>query len=772
MEAFSVSNRAFPGAESTLILFIGSRTPDSSEIDALFVKWLETHVVDPVVMVIGEQFKLKAFLGESGRENQIEGLERLTRHSKLRLVGYDSEGALHEIGPGGVGVVDLGTNYRRAVAERIQQLVWESDIVVPAPPNFWFEKLSGRYASHFIRAESLLQSTTSIELLALALLKPFHDWWSKQSESIKERTSIFIDTMNIWPLAEKLTQLHGCQGRPDTAYTIQSFKSYDGFEQWTPLPRPSFVLISASTSGSLEVRVRKRIAPASVEIHTIIKLRAETNQVPAAGSGLVFELPRTLSGEAAFNGMRAEFIPAMEALPLGDESIQISGERFLNKYANPRLVRLIYTALDDSTRNALADLAQNNKLSVAQIKFDSSSRWAITFDGPLTRQALSSADGDKKSLLANWLRNYAFPGRVAVVYPSSNGTSAREVTNEAKAIAENAKDILGQFPGTDVVVLSSDQLLASSTRDQHQLDERGFIVICPVVGSGFVFKQIAAMLRTVQKAGPRLFLAFAALPESSAQYKQLNQDLSRSDDGVSYTFLCKHAFPVGRLEQTLNWQAEIEVMGKLLEHANAAEVKIPASVESRFNDLRDGRPLTGEKVFLPTLSGQVASLSSGFALWSGSDKIFGRHLGAAVLLTMATVLEATRSASGKTLATTLRKSQFQQALLDPENFTRYNDGVIQAAMLRAAYPSELDYRSHTGASNDMARLITKWVQFARHPIGDAAPEFLLALATGKLRLCQHHELAVLREAREAHKTSWLGILVDVCVAQLGTPIIS
>lgn len=332
-------------------------------------------------------------------------------------------------------------------------------------------------------------------------------------------------------------------------------------------------------------------------------------------------------------------------------------------------------------------------------------------------------------MLENWLRNHAFPGQIAVVYPSSNGASARDVTTDAKAIAEMAKDMLGQFPGTDVVVLSSDELLASSTRDRHRLEERGFIVICPVVGSGFVFKQIAAMLRTVQKAGPRLFLAFAALPESSAQYKQLNQDLSRSDNSVSYTFLCKHAFPVGRLEQTLNWQQEIDVLANLLDDAKAADVKVPASIASRLNDLRDGVSLEGDRVFLPTLSGQVPVLSSGFALWSGSDKISGSHLGAAVLLTMATVLEATRSANSKTMATTLGKSQFQQALLDPENFTRYNDGVIQAATLRAAYPSELDYRSHPGASNDMARLIAKWIQFASHPIGDAAPEFLLAMAT-------------------------------------------
>jgi hypothetical protein len=326
--------------------------------------------------------------------------------------------------------------------------------------------------------------------------------------------------------------------------------------------------------------------------------------------------------------------------------------------------------------------------------------------------------------------------------------------------------VLRQYPGTDAVVLSSDDLLASSNRERYQLDTRGFVVICPVIGSGFIFKQIAAMLRTVQRSGPRLFLSYAALPESTAQFTQLKQDLSRSDDRVSYTFLCRHAFPVGRLEQALNWPAELEALSELIENANAERIDLPPRLRTRFEDLQNGRPLSGDQVFLPNLAGEPASLSSGFALWPDSDGISGPHLGAAVVLTMATVLEATRTASTKTLATTLGKSLFQQALLDPENFTRYNDGVIQAAMLRAAYPSELDYRSYPGASNDLARLVSKWIQLAAHSIGDAAPEFLLAMATGKLRLCPHHERSVLLEVAQTDK-SWLSVLAKICWDRLG-----
>lgn len=768
MEAFSVSSKAFPGPYSTLVLFLGSRTLDSAEIEALFIGWANIHIVEPEIIVIGEQAKVSEFLEQNTRGERVDGLERLTRHSTLRFAGYNSAGQVLEVTKDGAKAdVDLTGCYRKAVAERIGQDVRNGDIVVPAPPNFWFEKVSGRYASHFIRAESLLQSTAAIELLALALLKPFHDWWVSQKPSQRARTSLYIDTMGIWPLAEKLTQLHRCEGRNDTEYIIESFKSYEGLDNWTPLGRAAFVLISASTSGSLEAKVRERLSPAAIHVHTLIRLKAEEGATAVDGSGVLYELPAKLSGVPALNEMRSEFVPAAKSLPLGDESIQISGERFLSRYAKPRLVRLVYKALSENTRSALAELAQKNRLSAGQVKFDGASRWSITFDGGLTQKAIATAPAGKVSLLKDWLKNYAFPGPVAVVYPAAGGSASREITVDAKAVADVAAIELNQYPGTDAVVLSSDDLLATSKVQQYQLETRGFIVICPVVGSGFVFKQIAALLRTIQKSGPRLFLSYVALPESEAQLNQLKQDLSRSDASVSYTFLCQHAFPVGRLEQALNWQAELELLRQLIEDVREQRLHVPPSLEERASDLEGGVSLAGDRVFLPTLAGAAPKLSSGFALWTGSDKISGDHLGAAVLLTMATLLEATRAANSKTPATTLGKSLFQQALLDPENFTRYNDGVIQAAMLRAAYPSELDYRSHPGASNDMARLMAKWIQLASHPIGDAAPEFLLAMATGKLRLCPHHERSVLLEAGKGSGRSWLRALAKISWLRCG-----
>jgi hypothetical protein len=242
--------------------------------------------------------------------------------------------------------------------------------------------------------------------------------------------------MGIWPLAEKLTQLHCCEGRADTEYIIESFKSYEGIEDWQPVARPAFVLISASTSGGLEQRIREHLNPAPVDVITLIRLKSDEEKSIDGVSRILFELPRKLAGAPAFNDMRSEFVSAAKAVPLGDESIQISGERFLSRYAKPRLVRLIYTALSEPVRKELAQLALKHTLYAGQLKFDSSGRWSITFDGELTQRALTSRDnGAVESLLESWLRNHAFPGPVAIVYPAAGGSASREVAASAETAA-------------------------------------------------------------------------------------------------------------------------------------------------------------------------------------------------------------------------------------------------------------------------------------------------------------------------------------------------
>lgn len=82
----------------------------------------------------------------------------------------------------------------------------------------------------------------------------------------------------------------------------------------------------------------------------------------------------------------------------------------------------------------------------------------------------------------------------------------------------------------------------------------------------------------------------------------------------------------------------------------------------------------------------------------------------------------------------LVQHEHNRTVLAPANFGRFNDGVIQAAILRAARPRELDYSHDKDASAQIRDTVMRIIERREKPEGEAAPEFLLALATGRIHL--------------------------------------
>ncbi len=104
--------------------------------------------------------------------------------------------------------------------------------------------------------------------------------------------------------------------------------------------------------------------------------------------------------------------------------------------------------------------------------------------------------------------------------------------------------------------------------------------------------------------------------------------------------------------------------------------------------------------------------------------------------TISAVLQGLRTAEGGVGRKTLRTEWFYRTLLSPDNFGRFNDAITQASLLRAARPSELDYTDNRVASADVSRLIRRILESATTARGEAAAEFLLAIAMKRLRLAK------------------------------------
>jgi hypothetical protein len=85
----------------------------------------------------------------------------------------------------------------------------------------------------------------------------------------------------------------------------------------------------------------------------------------------------------------------------------------------------------------------------------------------------------------------------------------------------------------------------------------------------------------------------------------------------------------------------------------------------------------------------------------------------------------------------LEQHPHKRTVISPTLFYRFSDGVIQAAFLRSATSSELNYRMDRNMSKLMGDVLIGIFQKPDSPRAEALAEMLYAIASGKLRLLQN-----------------------------------
>jgi hypothetical protein len=749
--------------KEAVLIFIGTDSPDWQEISSKYDAWAKGNVAPPNILLLTHLDHAKKLISEASEEDEgRDRFELLRRQSDAYIGGFDHDGNISVAKAGERDFLDGDWQevLRSAVDAYIEAESRNESLVVAAPLGFYFSKLSNRYSSHFIRTESLLRCAFSIELLALRLLPAFSSYCEQQKRSAS-KVRVLLDSMVIWPVAQALTQMH--QAEEEIRYAIESFKSYEGVGSHTVPSGPAFVIISASTSGGLETKLLNVLGAKQVEVWTLLGLKPELeSEVDDDEDGSlkrneIFALPRTLEGAPALGGLREVFQPDVAAIPPGAEAVRVIGERFLSHNVRPKLVRLAHKSLDDRHKTTLANLAKEKIVLAARRRLGGKAWWSISFDLRALVNKYSET-GETPSVLEHWLTNYAFPGPVLVVYPHDVESANVPDIGQNERLAQRAKRILlktAKDP-SDVRVVDHTALDRPESEVKEFLSRAGVLVIAPVIANGFIFKQISASLRSVKLRGPRLYISLAVLPDSQVRLSELKADLESNSDDSAYRFKHGLALPIGRIDETIGWQHEYTLLKEVKETCEDLGIAVPQRFSMRVASFADAKCLDGEHTFLPTCAGDPLPITGGFLLWSTKEPISGNEYGSAVLFTVAAFLEACRAARSGANDTSLISGLFQQTLIAPANFTRFNDPAIQAALLRCAYPSEMNYAASAEASQDMSQLIKKFIRLHDAPSGAALGEFLLALALERLTLERSHLTDVLNATKDL--PGWVGVL--------------
>jgi hypothetical protein len=261
--------------------------------------------------------------------------------------------------------------------------------------------------------------------------------------------------------------------------------------------------------------------------------------------------------------------------------------------------------------------------------------------------------------------------------------------------------------------------------------ERALLIVAAVVSKGSQLLGISRDLRT-SHFGSKSYLIGVQMCDTESEASFLKRNLSQTKDGTN-NFECFHVLATG---------------GALKESLREEESAIRGS-DARAGALAyrwDARRQKGlvEDTFLPALVTQNhrLKLRPDFVFWSCDYVESARHA-PTVLATIGAILQRARTEDFRLDEHRLASDAFQQVVLDPQNFNRYNDGIIQASILRQAYSSELDYSTLPDESRFMLVLIKKLLVARNKQQGEAVAEFAFAIGSGRLKLQEDDHVALI-----------------------------
>ncbi|HDS1553695.1 hypothetical protein U4I37_15390 [Stenotrophomonas maltophilia] len=578
--------------------------------------------------------------------------------------------------------------------EGLSSIFGEEEVILVAPPGYTYHKPSGESSTFFLKPDLALSSSPISSFVALSIAIRF---FFTKKQKISDTKTIFVDTMAISSVAYALRDILSTSGGPP-GITISSFHSYGGFDEVKrPMRGTSICLISASSSMSLHDKWISDKGVSDEDVVTLITL-----SMAKRADRALYALPgKNIS----------------QTKEPAKVSIRISGESFLPAQEPHKKVLIrAEPFLKDLPVNSAFNLAGSNVIDIFRIdKSRPGKHRAIYIDGVKLTQVIE---------FIQWLdgivRHFARATTKKIIYQGDESS---------RAMAELIRNTFGELSDSTIDLVGEREI------DAESICRKSAIIVCAaVVGKGSRLLQISRALRDIHE-GPRLYTIGYQVAESASEVATLKSNIRYSEPHF-YDFECYGSIATGTqlLSSFVQEASDINLWPK------AEPTPLPR-IHQRIEKIRQGKPL-GSDTLLPSGAKHQDSMSirKGFAFWP--DGYTPSSLQPELIFTIAAILQRSREDSKLSERDQLSSRTFRQVLLAPENFSRYNDGIIQSAIIRCSHPSELDYSSDHAASDFMKHLIIRSIESSDSDSGESSLEFVLALYFGRIKLVSTHFLEI------------------------------
>lgn len=588
-------------------------------------------------------------------------------------------------------------------------IITNRSLIIEAHSNIHFVKPSGKHSAKFIDVKNILESSPEISFIATNLLKLLPEKVNK----------IYIDTSGIYSLAFELSNLIKAFDPNAEVISIDSFSSYDGFGQYKfNSDSGTVILISASTSNNLYENLKKElITPELVSFITIIMTQKNdgTQQVL-----IEFEKYRRNYCKKYFENFMSY---SEDKCPMCSEqsSIPIVLDKSRFHFALPRTESYL-PKHNDSDGNLRNLIRKYKELDAFRCHFDGvdgkkprTPEYFIDVSKIITENAFNEE-------LQKFI-NKSFPLNTScIIYCKDQG---------AKELAQLIKQSVARL-NLEVDLYGADEIPSEI--------QKGIMVVAGSLESGKALLNISRALRKHHGLPITYIIGFAKY-NSESEFDTLKKDLRFSAGAIGHhevRVIEKILLPINE-NKTSTWEKEILFLTEILpQYKHDSTLKV--AIENRIQLLREASSLEikglGKSLFINTHSSKPFILGKSFAFWDETDngKEF-RHQ-ATVYFTISSILQRLRTTDKNGIKPLGDGYIIRQ--LDPLLFDRFNEGIIQASVLRAAKSRELDYSSNDRQSQTVGTLIERMLKFPDTEESSGLAEFLLALCLKKLQIKKDH----------------------------------
>ncbi|MDB5202916.1 MAG: hypothetical protein JWQ27_2325 [Ferruginibacter sp.] len=585
---------------------------------------------------------------------------------------------------------------------------------------------SGKHSDRFLRPGNVLLEGIHINYIAFALFAHLKG---------RKFTSIYCDTSSINSLAfAYVILLREFFPRFIGSVEVESFGSYIGFERGKfSAPLNSLFLISSSTSGSIiERMVNDRKQNIKMEnISIIYGLDIPVKFADSLVCNLNHQESSNPQGLLSFESYNVSKGISCKFCSDRSTAIDVQGDVFLLE--KPSVKGILLSVHDNPTflkKFSEYFIKSDKKEGLIKCYYKENStddkKYEIYLDiNVILREWYRRTDSHPFKKIFSKIEKFVFQNipastKYLVVLPDQSSIQF------AKLIKSILHSYNVNIPVKNVIGI----------QDLKSIDKNGkgaIVIVSASITTGRNLLYISRALREFEDTYRKTYFTFLSRPANKKHFEFLESNLSLGEFG-------KGTHKMNYIEQILcaqeahntPWHIEKEFLKSLEEFCEDNELSKSTKdfCGKRLNNLNNSgkkKRLTNN-LFFPSLTGKVLKINKGFAFAPTLSHFIETSTQADVYFIISTILNELRCSG------TLNQSEYVRNLLEPGNFVRFNDGIIQAALLRAARPEELRYDLSYEMALQMQDILIDMINHSDDEHAEALTEFLYAIAIKKLRI--------------------------------------